>query len=436
MTKESNSYICMECGFKATQWMGKCNNCESWNSFEKETYHNVKSKKISKIQKISEVQIQAKGGIKTKINTFDNLYGDKVPYSSITLLGGEPGVGKSTLLLNICKNLESSINSLYISGEESIDQLAQRANRLGAGKSNISLMHETSWTQIKEVIQKNLYGFIVLDSIQTLYNEFSSGFAGSVSQVKSIVFELLEIVKRTKSIVFIVGQINKEGAFAGPKVLEHMVDTSLFVSHSGHGYSTIDVTKNRYGDINKRVYFKLEEKNVLFLENQDIQSVTLDKTEVVGSVKSTLCFKDTYQYIEVQSLIRESISPMIKTYNLEQSRAQIIMAILEKHGEMFFSNMDVYINIDSNVSVKDKKIDTSIAAALMSSFFKKPLKQNIVFSGEFKLTGEIKVEKNDNLVRKILENKSIEILCINSSVDHYKIRRVQCLKSLKNEIFT
>jgi DNA repair protein RadA/Sms len=435
MTRIRFVYICMECEYKSTQWMGKCNQCQSWNSFEEYKTGKDKTTKesLKTIFKYNEVPKSTKQVFLNSHKVIIDLYGGEgTPCHSISLIGGEPGVGKSTLMLDICNGFLNNEKILYVSGEESLSQISNRAQRLGLQKNELYIQNETSWKKIKETIGSEKYSIIVIDSIQTCYHEEVAGMSGSVSQIKNIVLELLSIVKDKTVAVFLIGQVTKDGVFAGPKVLEHMVDVSLFIQKSiKSSVSEICIHKNRYGGTDKKIQFTIEESGISIVKAKDIQSIELSKKSRKGSALSAIISANSYYYIEVESLLKKSFNNTLKSYNYDVSRLQIIGAIIERCFLLSLDKHEIYLNIAEVNVLKDKNSDLAVAVSLLTNLRDYKSSANQVFYGELNLFGEIRETKMNKGIEEILKDENLETLFINSKIEHPHIVNIKSIVDLE-----
>jgi len=400
MSKIHSKYVCQECRHASVKWIGKCPSCFSWNSFEEEelrsslqkekTPKSVTAKKISQIHGIHHDRLH------TKIDEFDRVMGGGITKGSLTLVGGEPGVGKSTLIMEISKQLSSLYKEckiLYISGEESELQVATRCKRLGVSNENIYILHETCWQNILDTIKQIEPKFLILDSIQTTISNEIGASAGSVSQVKEVTFELMNFAKANELTCFVIGHVTKDGGLAGPKILEHMVDTVVHLDGdpTGH-YRILRSIKNRFGNTNEVGIFEMKEEGLIQVNKPS--EYFLDQSSQHSYGRSITCLLEGSRplFAEVQSLVIENRmgSGRQTTQGLDKTRLAMLTAIVDKYFDIPLSLNDVYINIIGMMKFTTKEADLSTIASLLSSVEKKPITKKTIFIGEVGLTGEVR----------------------------------------------
>ncbi len=397
-------FICKNCGYKSVSWIGKCPECGEWNSFEKEADNKKSSKSKTKNIKITKLsQIDAAQNLKriqTGINQVDKLLGGGIVQGEIILLSGEPGVGKSTLLLQAVQN----IDTLYISGEESLTQIKNRANRLKVNLNNVLFSEDTTIESIIESVIdiKNKIELLVIDSIQTLKSEKEMIKPGSIGFIKAVVNELIKLGKENNIAVLIIGHITKEGNIAGPKTLEHMVDTVLsFEGDKSSEIRTLRAKKNRYGSTQNIAIFKMESDGLKEVTSSILFSQE-NKKPVIGNAIVGLVEGKRPLFIEVQSL-------MVPTYlsiprrvvkGLDYNKVQILLAVIRKQLRIPLDKFDIYINIVGGIKTKSTAIDLGIIASLISIYKNKSIDNSTVFIGEVDLLGNV---RKVNLEKLLLE---------------------------------
>ena len=407
--KKTMVFECQHCGDQQQRWLGKCPSCGGWDSFieltttQQEILKNVaktsneKSKAIS-ITKIEEDNVTR---FSTLNDEFDLVLGGGVVPGSLTLIGGSPGVGKSTLLLKIAGNLakKTTNNSvkkdkkvLYVSGEESAGQIKMRATRLKANEENLFLLSEISLEAIKDELLREAYDIVIIDSIQTIYSDKLTSAPGSVSQVREITFELMRKAKESQIAMFIIGHITKDGSIAGPRVLEHMVDTVLyFEGESSKEIRMLRGFKNRFGSTSEIGIFEMTQNG---LESaKDINRRFFDSTKAQSGSCLTVAIEGSRALIlEVQALVTQSTYPNPKrsATGFDTNRLNMLLALLEKKLDLPLNSYDVFINISGGIKVKESSCDLAVVAAIISSFRNRPISKESVFIGEVSLTGEIK----------------------------------------------
>lgn len=401
--KIKKSYECQSCGFNSPKWLGKCPSCESWDSFlelnlndkvEIRTSNNKKAKPITEVEEDNFVKFS------TYDEEFDLVLGGGIVPGSLTLIGGSPGVGKSTLLLKIAGNLaQNSKRVLYVSGEESIGQIKIRANRLGAISENLFLLSEINLENVVSEFKSDKFEILIIDSIQTLYSDKITSAPGSVSQVREITFDLMRLAKDNSVAVFIIGHITKEGSIAGPRVLEHMVDTVLyFEGDSSRELRMLRGFKNRFGSTSEIGIFEMTKDGLV--SAKDISSKFFSKSKPqAGSALSVIMEGTRAIVIEVQALVAESAygNPKRSTTGYDSNRLNMLLALLEKKLDLPFNQYDVFVNIAGGIKIIETAADLAVIAAILSSFRNKTLNRDIVFIGEVSLIGDIRDVYNVDL---------------------------------------
>ncbi|HIE34993.1 MAG TPA: DNA repair protein RadA [Campylobacterales bacterium] len=393
-------FECQSCGFKSSKWMGKCPNCNSWDSFlelsdeeielAKKIDKNLKTTKASPITKIKEEEIER---FSTHDEELDLVLGGGVVPGSLVLIGGSPGVGKSTLLLKMCANLaKSGKKALYVSAEESKGQIKLRANRIGANEENLYLLSEIKLENILAELDSQNYELLVIDSIQTIYTQDLQSAPGTVSQVRAVTFELMRVAKSKKLSIFIIGHITKDGSIAGPRVLEHMVDTVLyFEGDSSKDIRILRGFKNRFGSISEVGIFEMRKDGLVSAKNIANKFFSRGKNRA-GSAVTVIIEGTRPLVIEVQALVAESSygNPKRSTTGFDTNRLTMLLALLEKKLELPFSNYDVFVNIAGGIKINEPTADLAIIAAIISSFKNRPLSSETIFIGEVTLIGDIR----------------------------------------------
>ena len=402
MAKKKTLFECQACGFQTPRWMGKCPSCGEWDSIVELTKEQIeflqKSSKSSSntsapiakpITEIDEDNIQRSSSGSKEL---DLVLGGGIVPGSLTLIGGSPGIGKSTLLLKIAGNLaKKGKNILYVSGEESAGQIKLRANRLDANSSNLYLLSEIRLESVINELDKRDYDFIVIDSIQTLYSEETPSSPGSVTQVRTITFELMRIAKSRRVPIFIIGHITKEGSIAGPRVLEHMVDTVLyFEGDSNSELRLLRGFKNRFGSTNEVGIFEMSARGL-----EDAKSITgrfFEKNRLQPGSALTVTMEGSRPLvIEIQALVAESYGhPKRSSTGLDNNRLSMLLALLEKKLDLPLGTYDVYINVSGGIKITEPAADLAVIAAILSSYRDRPLSSETIFLGEVSLTGEVR----------------------------------------------
>lgn len=399
--KKTTLFECQHCGEQSTKWMGKCPSCGGWDSFvELNTEQQEVLKQTSKIINTTSkarpiTQIEQDDIIRFSSNNheFDLVLGGGIVPGSLTLIGGSPGVGKSTLLLKVAGDIsQSGKKVLYVSGEESMGQIKLRANRLDANSDNLYLLSEIKLEEIQEELLRQNYEAVVIDSIQTIYSSSLTSAPGSVSQVREITFELMRKAKESDIAMFIIGHITKDGSIAGPRVLEHMVDTVLyFEGESSKELRMLRGFKNRFGSTSEIGIFEMTAEGLI--SAKDIASKFFDKSKPQsGSALTVVMEGSRALIIEVQALVCESTYPNPKrsATGFDVNRLNMLLALLEKKLDLPLNHYDVFINISGGIKIKESSADLAVIASIISSFRDRPISKESVFIGEVSLTGEIK----------------------------------------------
>ena len=402
MSKKKNLlFECQHCGFQTSKWLGKCSNCGGWDSFielSKEQQEVLKQSSqlihtSSKAIPITQVKQDNIVRFSSHNDEFDLVLGGGIVPGSLTLIGGSPGVGKSTLLLKIAGSIaQAKQKVLYVSGEESAGQIKLRANRLDANHDNLYLLSEIKLEEIQDELTKNNYEVLIIDSIQTIYSSNLTSSPGSVSQVREITFELMRKAKETNISIFIIGHITKDGSIAGPRVLEHMVDTVLyFEGESSKDLRMLRAFKNRFGSTSEIGIFEMTNDGLL--SAKDITSKFFDKTKAQSGSALTVVMEGSRALIlEVQALVSQSTNPNPKrsATGFDGSRLTMLLALLEKKMDLPLNSYDVFVNISGGIKIKESSADLAVISAIISSFRNRPISKESIFIGEVSLTGEIK----------------------------------------------
>ena len=385
MAKAKSVYECLECGYKSAKWMGKCPACGSWDSFVEVSETKTKSKTPkSKILKFDEIEKEDIERFSSNDSELDLVLGGGIVPGSLVLIGGSPGVGKSTLMLKLAGNLNKKV--LYVAGEESPGQIKIRAERLGIKNDNLYIMPEIVVENIVEEVKN--YDLVIIDSIQTIYSQNIQSAPGSVSQVREATFELMRAAKENKVPIFIIGHITKEGSIAGPRVLEHMVDTVLyFEGDASRELRILRAFKNRFGSTSEIGIFEMTKQGLVSAKNKSFFS----KKALPGSAITVILEGSRPIVLEVQALVSESYSiPKRSATGFDLSRLNMILALLEKKLNLPFNQYDVFINVTGGIKINEPAADLAIIAAIVSSFRNRPISKETVFIGEVSLVGDIR----------------------------------------------
>ncbi len=400
--KKVTIYFCQSCGYESSKWMGQCPGCKEWNTFVEESVEKKAAGKVKnvvggnkelKTSKISEIDMQDKERTQTGFQELDRVLGGGIVLGSLVLVGGDPGIGKSTLLLQVCRNLAESKEVLYISGEESLQQIKMRAQRIGTFSDNLQLFCETNLEQIEQVIERQKPQTVIIDSIQTIYSEEVGSAPGSVSQVRETTGRLLQIAKGMDITIFIVGHVTKEGVVAGPRVLEHMVDTVLYFEGDRHAsYRILRGVKNRFGSTNEIGVFEMREKGLVEVENPSEYMLNGKPQGASGSVVACSMEGTRPILVEIQALVCHSNFgiPRRTAAGTDLTRVNLLMAVLEKRAGLSLATCDAYVNIAGGIRMNEPAIDLGIVMALASSFREKAINEKIICFGEVGLSGEVR----------------------------------------------
>ena len=393
-------YFCQSCGYESSKWMGQCPGCREWNTFVEETVDKKSArrssgqKEPSRSVKLNEIVTEKEERIHTQIEEFDRVLGGGIVPGSLVLVGGDPGIGKSTLLLQVCQRLSAMEKKvLYISGEESLQQIKIRAGRIGTFSESLSLLCETNLTDIKEVIQKEKPEIVIIDSIQTMYSEDISSAPGRVSQVREATGAFMQIAKGYGITVFIVGHVTKEGVVAGPRVLEHMVDTVLYFEGDRHAaYRILRGVKNRFGSTNEIGVFEMCNDGLREVANPSEYMLNGKPEGASGSVVACSIEGTRPILLEVQALVcRSSFGiPRRTAAGADLNRINLLMAVLEKRQGFSMSSCDAYVNIAGGIRMTEPAIDLAIVLALVSSYKDIPVPEKLICFGEVGLSGEVR----------------------------------------------
>lgn len=405
MAKVKTKFMCNDCGYESAKWMGKCPGCGQWNTMVEEIEKKVSNHRatfahsqgttaLSKATPITSIETITEPRISTDLVELNRVLGGGIVKGSLVLIGGDPGIGKSTLLLQVSSQLAKKQHSvLYISGEESMRQTKLRADRLGVSSENLLVYSETDLEEISRTIEKENPSFVIVDSIQTIFHPAVTSAPGSVSQVRECTAELMRIAKTKGIAIFIVGHVTKEGSIAGPRLLEHMVDTVLyFEGERHHTYRIVRAVKNRFGSTNEMGIFEMKEFGLeevlnpseIFLEER---SQGAAGSTVVASMEGTRPV-----LVEIQALISPTSfgNPRRMATGIDHNRVSLLMAVLEKRVGLLLQNQDAYLKVAGGVKLDEPAIDLAVAISIASSFRDKPTRPTDCIIGEVGLTGEIR----------------------------------------------
>lgn len=399
MAKVKTVFVCQSCGYKVYKWAGKCPSCNQWNTFQEEIVDKKKSKVSSqviesKVERLVDVEIDKEDRLYTGSQELDRVLGGGIVKGSLILVGGEPGIGKSTLLIQVANKLgNSNLKVLYIAGEESAKQVKLRANRLKLKSDNLYILPESNLDIIKEGLNKISPDILIVDSIQTVFTPDLTSTPGSMSQVREVTHDLMNIAKDKGIATFIVGHVTKEGAIAGPKVLEHMVDTVLYLEgEKFHSYRILRAVKNRFGSTNEIGMFEMREIGLVEVEDPSLFLLSGRPELASGSVVVPTMEGTRPMLVEIQSLISPTIfgMPRRAAMGIDYNRVILMIAVLEKKVGYPLQNSDAYVNIVGGLQSKEPAMDLGIISSIASSFRDIPIDSDTIVMGEVGLTGEVR----------------------------------------------
>lgn len=400
MAKAKKSvYFCQNCGHEETKWLGQCPACREWNTFVEEKVTSamsktVKERKEAQVVTLSSIETEEDDRMLTTIAELDRVLGGGIVKGSLVLVGGDPGIGKSTLLLQVCRRLSAEGRKLlYISGEESLKQIKLRANRMGDFSENLFLLCETSLGIIRGIIERQKPDMVVIDSIQTMYHEDVGSAPGSVSQVRESTNILMQLAKGLNIAIFIVGHVTKEGTVAGPRVLEHMVDTVLYFEGDRHAsYRILRGVKNRFGSTNEIGVFEMRKEGLVEVKNPSEFMLSGKPEHASGSVVACAMEGTRPMLMEIQALVCKTNfgMPRRTAAGLDYNRVNLLMAVLEKRIGMPLSGYDAYVNIAGGIRLNEPAADLGIVLAIASSYKNRPIAEDVIVFGEVGLSGEVR----------------------------------------------
>lgn len=399
------AYVCSDCGAEYSKWMGQCKECYAWNTISEIRLVSAKESKKNdrfsgyagetsgKVQALSEISLQEVPRFSSGFNELDRVLGGGVVPGSAILIGGHPGAGKSTLLLQVMCGLSKEIPTLYVTGEESLQQVAMRANRLGLPTEHLKMLSETSVEHICNIADQEKPQIMVIDSIQVMHLSDIQSSPGSVSQVRECASFLTRYAKTRQVAIIMVGHVTKDGTLAGPKVLEHAIDASLLLEgESDSRYRTLRSQKNRFGAVNELGVFAMTEQGLREVKNPSAIFLSRSDELVSGSSVVVLWEGTRPLLVEIQALVDHSMlaNPRRVAVGLDHNRLSLLLAVLHRHGGLQMSDQDVFVNVVGGVKVTETSADLALILALISSFRNRPLPQDLVIFGEVGLAGEIR----------------------------------------------
>lgn len=401
MAKAKTVYVCTECGGQASKWQGQCPHCQAWNTLVEGVAETAAPSanrfsliaETGKLQRLSEVEAREESRVSSGIPEFDRVLGGGLVPGAVILIGGDPGIGKSTLLLQSLATMGAERKVIYVSGEESPQQIALRAQRLNAEAAHVHVLPETGLGKIQAAIQAEKPEIAVIDSIQTLYSDALTSAPGSVAQVRECAAQLTRLAKASGTTIIFVGHVTKEGALAGPRVLEHMVDTVLYFEGDTHSsFRLIRAFKNRYGAVNELGVFAMTDKGLKGVANPSALFLSQHDSEVAGSCVMVTQEGTRPLLVEVQALVDEAHAPNPRrlSVGLEQNRLALLLAVLHRHSGIACFDQDVFVNAVGGVRISEPAADLAVLMAVVSSLKDKPLPKKLVVFGEVGLAGEVR----------------------------------------------
>jgi len=410
MAKAKTAYVCAQCGAEHTKWQGQCESCGQWNTLSEIVLEPASkggaaprrggyagASSAARIVALTDVAAEAEQRTLIGIGELDRVLGGGLVQGSVVLVGGDPGIGKSTLLLQTLGELGAGLRALYVSGEESLAQIAARAQRLGLPLANIRCLAETCIERILENAVSDAPGVLVIDSIQTIWTELLTAAPGSVSQVRESAARLVRYAKESGTSIFLVGHVTKEGGIAGPRVLEHMVDAVLyFEGESGSRFRVLRAFKNRFGAVNELGVFAMGDKGLREVPNPSAIFLSAHSAPTPGSAVMVTREGTRPLLVEVQALVDQSSlgNPRRVALGLEQNRLAMLLAVLHRHGGAAVYDQDVFVNVVGGIRVQETAADLPVLLAVLSSFRDRPLPDKLVAFGEVGLSGEIRPVPN------------------------------------------
>lgn len=438
MAKSTMVYFCKECGYETSKWLGQCPGCGEWNSMVEEPAKkkvvarvtNVKDGQL-KVSAITDISLEDEEKLSTGFDELDRVLGGGIVKGSLILVGGDPGIGKSTLLLQVCKNISGRNKKiLYISGEESLKQIKIRANRMGEFSCNLLLLCETSLDSIETIIKKENPEVVIIDSIQTMYKEDVAAAPGSVSQVRESTNILMQIAKNFGISIFVVGHVTKEGVVAGPRVLEHMVDTVLYFEGDRHAaYRILRGVKNRFGSTNEIGVFEMTKDGLVEVKNPSEFMLCGRAEESSGSVVACSIEGTRPMLVEIQALVCKTNfgMPRRTAAGTDFNRVNLLMAVLEKRLGYNLSQCDAYVNIAGGIKINEPALDLAIVMAVMSSYKDRAISKDTICFGEVGLSGEVRAVNMAE--QRVLEAKKLGFeTCILPKVSLESIGNIEGIK--------
>lgn len=405
MAKTKTAYVCQNCGASASKWAGQCADCGAWNTLVESTVAATRGGSggsrglapAGAVRRLHEVDAESAPRVPSGLAEMDRVLGGGLVRGAVILIGGDPGIGKSTLLLQLLAAVEGRLDTLYVTGEESLSQVAMRAQRLGLPRVDLPALAETGIESILATVSATRPGLVVIDSIQTLYTESLDSAPGSVSQLRECSAQLVRHAKATGTTVILVGHVTKEGAIAGPRVLEHMVDTVLYFEHDpGSRFRLIRAVKNRFGAVNELGVFAMTDGGLKEVSNPSALFLSRHEQPVPGSVITVTRQGSRPMLVEVQALVDRSMigNPRRVALGLEGNRLNMLLAVLHRHGGIALGDQDVFVNVVGGMRITEPAADLPLLLAALSSFRGRPVATDLIVFGEVGLAGEIRPVQN------------------------------------------
>lgn len=439
MAKTKTIYNCTECGGQSPKWQGQCPHCMEWNTLVESIAESVVKggnrfnglAASGKVQRLSEVEAAEVARTPTGIQEFDRVLGGGLVEGAVILIGGDPGIGKSTLLLQVLAHLSKQQSTLYVSGEESAQQIALRAKRLALDAQELRLLPEIQLEKIQAAISADKPELVVIDSIQTIYSEQLTSAPGSVAQVRECAAQLTRIAKSQGITMILVGHVTKEGALAGPRVLEHIVDTVLYFEGDTHSsFRLIRAFKNRFGAVNELGVFAMTERGLREVNNPSALFLSQHGTQVAGSCVMVTQEGSRPLLVEIQALLDEAHSPNVRrlSLGLEQNRLAMLLAVLHRHAGIACFDQDVFINAVGGVKITEPGADLAVILAMVSSLRNQPLPEKLVVFGEVGLAGEVRpVQRGQDRLKEAAKLGFTQAIVPKANAPKHKIPGIEVI---------
>ncbi len=443
MKSKGNIFFCKECGYESPKWLGQCPGCREWNTFVEEPVVKKggstvrKSQTVPEPTKLKDISLNSEERIGTGIEELDRVLGGGIMQGSLILVGGDPGIGKSTLLLQVCQKLSfKNQNVLYVSGEESLKQIKLRATRIGEFEDNLNLLCETNLEIIEEVIKRQTPDIVIIDSIQTMYKDEVGSAPGSVSQVRESTNTFMQLAKGMAISIFIVGHVTKEGVVAGPRVLEHMVDTVLYFEGDRHAsYRILRGVKNRFGSTNEIGVFEMRENGLKEVKNPSEYMLSGRPEQAPGSVIACSIEGTRPILIEIQALVCKTNFglPRRTSAGTDYNRVNLLMAVLEKRMGLPLGECDAYVNIAGGIKINEPALDLGIIMAVVSSYKDKIIDSKTIVFGEVGLSGEVRaVSMAEQRIQEAVKLGFTECIMPSASLEGIKVPEGIKIVGVKN----